>query len=110
MNKFKFEKAVLMIGFGICLAMFIASIVLTIKFDDASFILDGVPFFCYSMFIITLINKNNELKNHVVGASTLGMIKSKMAHDLSRYEKLYGKLPEDETKEEGTNEEKKEEW
>ena len=109
MNKFKFEKAVLMIGFGICLAMFIASIVLTIKFDDASFILDGVPFFCYSMFIITLINKNKEIKKHVVGGSTLVMIMSKMANDLSRYEKLYGKLPEEEKKEEGTNEEKKEE-
>ena len=107
MNKFKFEKAVLMIGFGICLAMFIASIVLTMKFDDPSFILDGVPFFCYSMFIITLINKNKEIKKHVVGGSTLVMIMSKMAHDLSRYEKMYGKLPEEEKKEEGTNEEKK---
>ena len=109
MNKFKFEKAVLMIGLGICLAMFIASIVLTIKFDDARFILDGVPFFCYSMFILTLMNKNKELKNHVLGGSTLVLIMSKMAHDLSRYEKLYGKLPEEETKEEGTNEEKKSE-
>ena len=109
MNKFKFEKAVLMIVLGICLAMLISSIVLTIKFDDASFILDGVPFFCYSMFIITLINKNKEIKKHVVGGSTLVMIMSKMAHDLSRYEELYGKLPEEEKKEEGTNEEKKEE-
>lgn len=109
MNKFKFEKAVLMIGLGICLAMFIASIVLTIKFDDARFILDGVPFFCYSMFIITLINKNKELKKHVVSGSTLVLIMSKMAHDLSRYEKMYGKLPEEEKKEEGKNEEKKEE-
>ena len=107
MNKFKFEKAVLMIGLGICLAFFIASIVLTIKFDDARFILDGVPFFCYSMFIITLINKNKEIKKHVVGGSTLVMIMSKMANDLSRYEKLYGKLPEEEKKEEGTNEENK---
>ena len=109
MNKFKFEKAVLMISLCICLAFFIASIVLTIKFDDASFILDGVPFFCYSMFIITLINKNKEIKKHVVGGSTLVMIMSKMANDLSRYEKLYGKLPEEEKKEEGRNEEKKEE-
>ena len=107
MNKFKFEKAVLMIGFGICLAFSIASIVLTIKFDDASFILDGVPFFCYSSFIALLMVKNRELKKHVVGGSTLVLIMSKMAHDLSRYEKLYGKLPEEETKEEGTNEEKK---
>lgn len=108
MNKFKFEKAVLMIGLGICLAMFIGAIVLSVKFDNARYILDGVPFFCYSMFIITLINKNEELKKYVVSGSTLVMIMSKMAHDLSRYEKIYGKLPEEEKKEEGTNEEKKE--
>ena len=109
MNKFKFEKAVLMIGLGICLAFFIASIVLTIKFDDASFILDGVPFFCYSSFIASLMAKNREIKKHVVVGGTLVMTMSKMANDLSRYEKLYGKLPEEETKEEVTNEEKKEE-
>ena len=91
MNKFKFEKAVLMIGLGLCLAFFIASIVLTIKFDDASFILDGMPFFCYSTFILTLMNKNKELKKHVVVGGTLVMTMSKMAHDLSRYEKMYGK-------------------
>ena len=109
MNKFKFEKAVLMISLCICLAMFIGAIVLSVKFDNIRYILDGVPFFCYSMFIFTLMNKNKELKNHVVGGSTLVLIMSKMAHDLSRYEKMYGKLPEEETKEEGTNEEKKEE-
>jgi hypothetical protein len=109
MNKFKFEKAVLMIGLGICLAMFIGAIVLSVKFDNIRYILDGVPFFCYSMFILTLMNKNKELKKYVLGWSTLVMIMSKMAHDLSRYEKMYGKLPEEETKEEGTNEEKKEE-
>ena len=89
--------------------MFIGAIVLSVKSDNASYILDGVPFFCYSMFILSLMNKNKELKKHVVGGSTLVMIMSKMAHDLSRYEKLYGKFPEEETKEEGTNEEKKEE-
>lgn len=109
MNKFKFEKAVLMICLGICLAMFIGAIVLSVKFDNARYVIDGVPFFCYSMFILTLMNKNKELKKHVLGGSTLVMIMSKMAHDLSRYEKFYGKLPEEEKKEEGTNEEKKEE-
>ena len=109
MNKFKFEKVVLMIGLGICLAFFIASIVLTIKFDEASFILDGVPFFCYSMFILSLMNKNEEIKKHMIGGAGIVMVMSKMAHDLDRYEKLYGKLPEEEKKEEGTNEEKKEE-
>ena len=103
MNKFKFEKAVLMIGLGICLAFFIGGIALSVKFDNARYILDGVPFFCYSMFIITLMNKNKELKKHVVSGSTLIMIMSKMAHDLSRYEKMYGKLPEEEKKEECTN-------
>lgn len=107
MNKFKFEKAVWMIGLGICLAVFIGAIVLSVKIDNTRYILDGVPFFCYSMFILTLMNKNKELNKHVLVGSTLAMIMSKMAHDLSRYEKLYGKLPEEETKEEGTNEEKK---
>ena len=51
--------------------------------------------------------KNREIKKHVVVESTLVLIMSKMDHDLSRYKKLYGKLPEDETKEEGTNEENK---
>lgn len=105
MNKFKFEKAVLMIGLGICLAMFIGAIVLSVKFDNARYILDGVPFFCYSMFILTLMNNNKELKKHVVGESTLVLIISNMANDLSRYEKLYGKLPEEEKKK---NEEVKE--
>ena len=109
MNKFKFEKAVLMIGLGIFLVIFIGAIVLSVKFDNSRYILDGVPFFCYSMFILSLMNKNEELKNHVLGGITLVMIMSKMAHDLARYEKLYGKLPEEEKKEEGTNEEKKEE-
>ena len=109
MNKFKFEKAVLMIGLGLCLAFFIGAIVLSVKFDNARYILEGVPFFCYSMFILMLMNKNKELKKHVVGGSTLVLVMSKMANDLSRYEKLYGKLPEEEKKEECTNEEKKEE-
>ena len=109
MNKFKFEKAVLMIGLGICLAMFIGAIVLSVKFDNTRYILDGVPFFCYSMFILSLMNKNKEIKKHMIGGAGIVMVMSKMAHDLDRYEKLYGKLPEEEKKEEGTNEEKKEE-
>lgn len=109
MNKFKFEKAVLMIGLGIFLAMFIGAIVLSVKFDNTRYILDGVLFFCYSMFIITLMNKNKELKKYVVSGSTLIMIMNKMTHDLSRYEKMYGKLPEEEKKEEDKNGEKKEE-
>ena len=109
MNKFKFEKAVLMIGLGICLAMFISSIVIAVYCNKASIILEGIPFLCYSSFIMMLIAKNRVIKKHLHGGAALTMVLVKMTEDLSRYEKMYGKLPEEETKEEGTNEEKKEE-
>lgn len=109
MNKFKFEKAVLMIGLGICLAMFISSIVIAVYCNKASIILEGIPFLCYSSFIMMLISKNRVIKKHLHGGAALTMVLVKMTEDLARYEKLYGKLPEEEKKEEGTNEEKKEE-
>ena len=109
MNKFKFEKAVLMIGLGICLAFFIASIVLAVQSNNAGIILDGIPFLCYSSFILMLNAKNTLIKKHIHGSTALTMVLIKMTEDLKRYEELYGKLPEEEKKEEGKNEEKKEE-
>lgn len=44
-----------------------------------------------------------------MGGAALMLATCKMMEDLQRYEKLYGKLPEEEKKEEESNEEKKEE-
>ena len=109
MKKFRIEKAVLMIGIGICMAFFIASIILSVKHNSVGFFLDGIPFLCYSSFMMLILSKNNELKKHMMGGGALGLILMNMSHDLKRYEKLYGKLPEEEKKEEEPNEEQKEE-
>ena len=107
MNKMKFEKLILIIGLGVFFVGFVAHFVLAIKYNDVEHIVDGLPFIVYMSFIFVVMAKNAEIKKHMIGGAGIVMVMSKMAHDLDRYEKLYGKLPEEETKEEGTNEEKK---
>ena len=109
MNKMKFEKLILNIGLGVFFVGFVVHFVLAIKYNDVEHIVDGLPFIVYMSFIFVVMAKNAEIKKYMIGGAGIVMVMSKMAHDLDRYEKLYGKLPEEETKEEGTNEEKKEE-
>ena len=107
MNKMKFEKLILNIGLGVFFVGFVVHFVLAIKYNDVEHIVDGLPFIVYMSFIFVVMAKNAEIKKYMIGGAGIVMVMSKMAHDLSRYEKMYGKLPEEEKKEEGTNEEKK---
>lgn len=91
----KFEKILLKGALGIFAGCVLVSVALTVKYNDAAFLVDGVPFFCYSSFVWCIIEKNREIKKHTFGGTALIMIMRRMLEDLARYEKLYGKLPEE---------------
>ena len=64
---------------------------------------DGVPCFVYALLLIALILAKKETDKHAtMGAMFFGICKE-MGKDIARYETLYGKLPEEEPKQE-TNE------
>lgn len=109
MNKFKVENVLYWIGLAISLAMFVASVVLAVKFNDVRMVIEGIPFLVYASLIFVIISKNRKIKTHLIGGAGMVMVMGEMAKDLDRYKKLYGDLPKEEKKEEGTNEEKKEE-
>ena len=109
MNKFKVENVLYWIGLAISLALFVASVVLAVKFNDVRMVIEGIPFMVYASLIFVIISKNREIKTHHIGGVGMVIVMGEMAKDLDRYKKLYGELPEEEKKEEGTNEEKKEE-
>ena len=109
MNKLKVENVLYWIGFVISFAFFVASVVLAVKFNDVRMVIEGIPFMVYASLIFVIISKNREIKTHLIGGVGMVMVMGEMAKDLDRYKKLYGDLPKEEKKEEGTNEEKKEE-
>ena len=91
----KLEKNLLKVALGIFLSGALTSVALTVKHDDVAFLIDGFPFFCYSGFVWCIIEKNKEIEKHTFGGTALIMIMRRMLEDLARYEKLYGKLPEE---------------
>lgn len=100
MNKFKVENVLYWIGFVISFAMFVASVVLAVKFNDVRMVIEGIPFMVYASLIFVIISKNREIKTHFLGGVGMVMVMGEMAKDLDRYKKLYGELPEEEKKEE----------
>jgi hypothetical protein len=106
MNKMKVENVLYWIGLAICLALFVASVVLAVKFNDVRMVIEGIPFMVYASLIFVIISKNREIKTHLIGGAGMVMVMGEMAKDLDRYKKLYGDLPKEEKKE---NEEEKEE-
>lgn len=106
MNKMKVENVLYWIGLAICLALFVASVVLAVKFNDVIMVIEGIPFMVYASLIFVIISKNREIKTHLIGGAGMVMVMGKMAKDLNRYKKLYGDLPKEEKKE---KEEEKEE-
>lgn len=80
---------------GIFAGCALASVALTVKYNDAAFLIDGVPFFCYSSLVWCIIGKNKAIEKHTFGGTALIMIMRQMLKDLARYERLYGKLPEE---------------
>lgn len=109
MNKLKVENVFYWIGLAISFALFVASVALAVKFNDVRMVIEGIPFMVYASLIFVVISKNREIKTHLIGGAGMVMVMCEMAKDLDRYKKLYGDLPKEEKKEEGTNEEKKEE-
>ena len=109
MNKMKLRKVVLLIALAVCLLLFGVGTVLSIYYKDFAFVLEGLRFLAYAAFISLLIIKNKEIEDHCRVGAVLVLTIEKMNNELGRYRKMYGELPEEETKEEGTNEEKKEE-
>ena len=85
------------------IGLFGTSIALSVRLNDVEFILDAVPFVIYASFLFVLYLKEKELHKHIRGGNMLISIINGMAEDLHRYETLYGKLPEEEPKQE-TNE------
>lgn len=109
MNKLKVENVLYWIGLAISFALFVSSVALAVKFNDVRMVIEGIPFMVYASLIFVIISKNREIKTHLIGGAGMVMVMGEMAKDLDRYKKLYGDLPKEEKKEEGTNEEKKEE-
>ena len=64
---------------------------------------DGIPCFVYAILLIAFILAKKETAKHEAMGATFYALCKTMAHDLSRYETLYGKLPKEEPKQE-TNE------
>ena len=106
MNKLKVENVLYWIGLAISFALFVASVVLAVKFNDVRMIIEGIPFMVYASLIFVIISKNREIKTHFIGGVGMVMVMGEMAKDLDRYKKLYGDLPKEEKKE---SEEEKEE-
>lgn len=100
MNKLKVENVLYWIGLAISLAMFVASVVLAVKFNDVRMVIEGIPFLVYASLIFVIISKNREIKTHLIGGAGMVMVMGEMAKDLDRYKKLYGDLPKEEKKEE----------
>ena len=109
MKKLKVENVLYWIGLAISFALFVASVALAVKFNDVRMVVEGILFMVYASLIFVIISKNRVIKTHVSGGIGMFMVMGEMAKDLDRYKKLYGDLPKEEKKEEGTNEEKKEE-
>lgn len=103
MTFFKFRKALYLSSCCFFIGLFGTSIALSVRLNDVEFILDAVPFAIYASFLFLLYLKEKELHKHIRGGAMLMPIINGMAHDLHRYEALYGKLPEEEQKRE-TNE------
>lgn len=108
MNKLKVENVLYWIGLAISFALFVSSVALAVKFNDVRMVIEGIPFMVYASLIFVIISKNREIKTHLIGGAGMVMVMGEMAKYLDRYKNLYGDLPEEEKKEEGTNEEKKE--
>ena len=100
MNKFKVENVLYWIGLAISFAMFVASVVLAVKFNDVRMVIEGIPFMVYASLIFVIISKNREIKTLHIGGVGMVMVMGEMAKDIDRYKKLYGDLPEEEKKEE----------
>ena len=100
MNKFKVENVLYWIGLAISFALFVASVVLSVKFNDVRMVIEGIPFMVYASLIFVIISKNREIKTHFIGGVGMVMVMGEMAKDIDRYKKLYGELPEEEKKEE----------
>lgn len=109
MKKRKFLRLCYLAGMYLSFLVFLASISVTIYFKDVKFLIDAIPFFVYGVLLLDLWSKETLIKKHAMGGGALMLATCKMMEDLQRYEKLYGKLPEEEKKEEEPNEEKKEE-
>lgn len=63
----KLEKNLLKGALGIFAGCALASVALTVKYDDAAFLVDGVPFFCYSSLVWCIIEKNKTIEKHTFG-------------------------------------------
>ena len=72
-------------------------------------VFQAIPSFVYAALIWAIVRLLKELEKHTVVGMTFFAMSKAMDKDLCRYKKLYGDLPKEEKKEEGTNEEKKEE-
>ena len=107
MKKRKFLRLCYLAGMYLSFLVFLASVSITIYTKDVVFLIESIPFFVYGVLLLDLWSKETLIKKQAMGGSALMLATCKMMDDLKRYEKLYGKLPEEETKEEGTNEEKK---
>lgn len=103
MTFFKFRKAFYLFAVLFCFGLFCMNIATAIHFKDVDMIVRGLPCLVYTLLFFALYMKEKELHKHIRGGAMLMPIINGMAHDLHRYETLYGKLLEEEPKQE-TNE------
>lgn len=91
----KFENILLKGALGILVGGVIASVVMTIKFDDTTYLLDAHHFFLYAALMGIILSKNKKIEKHIIGGGALVMLLKRLLNDLERYHKQYGPLPEE---------------
>ena len=99
----KFENILLKGAIGILAGGVIASVVMTIKFDDTTYLLDAHHFFLYAALMGIILSKNKKIEKHIIGGGALAMLLKRLLDDLERYRKQYGPLPEEQEKQDGKN-------
>lgn len=60
----KFENILLLGGIGISAGWSIASVALTVKYNDAAFLIEGVPFFTYAALMGIILSKNKKIEKN----------------------------------------------
>ena len=105
MKKINFNKVAIAVNIGLFLILFVTSLC----FGRVAGLVGALPLLVYALFFWFIDEKDQQISRLADSNIELVQIGRRLLDDCVRYEKLYGKLPEEEKKEDSTNEEKKEE-
>lgn len=105
MKKMNFNKVAIVVNIGLFLILSVASLC----FGRVAGLVGALPLLVYALFFWLIDKKDQQISRLADSNIELVQIGRRLLDYCVRYEKLYGKLPEEEKKEDSTNEEKKEE-